>query len=138
MASFLELSLSDFISKEEIAGPLLISEPFRMSKGKIDGHLEELKNLGFELDRLNPEVLALRTLPRFVPQAQSREITQALLNYFTQTRVKEYSSAELKSFVANNWESTALPSESLLEKILATTREGLVQLTEQNIRGLLK
>jgi len=138
MASFLELSLSDFIAKEEIAGPLLISEPFRMPKGKIDGHLEELKNLGFELDRLNPEVLALRTLPRFVPQAQSREITQALLNYFTQTRVKEYSSAELKNFLANNWESTALPSESLLEKILATTREGLVQLTEQNIRGLLK
>lgn len=138
MAAFLDLSLTEFMANEEVAGPLLISEPFRMPKGKIDRHLEELKNLGFELDRLNPEVLALRTLPRFVPQAQSREITQTLLNYFDQPRVQDYSSSDLKNFVAANWESTALPSESMLEKILGKTREGLVQLTEQNVRSLLK
>ncbi len=138
MAAFLDISLNEFMANEEVAGPLLISEPFRMPKGKIDRHLEELKNLGFELDRLNPEVLALRTLPRFVPQAQSREITQTLLNYFDQPRVQVYSSSDLKNFVAANWDSTALPSESMLEKILGKTRESLVQLTEQNVRSLLK
>lgn len=142
MASYLFLSIQEFIEKEDIAGPLLISEPFRAKKGKIDEHLEDLKNLGFELDRLNPEVLALRTLPRFVPQAQSREVTQSLLNYFEQSKVKQFSGEDFKNYLSQTWESTGIVSETLLQKILEKTlrpqQEGLVQLSEQNVRSLFK
>lgn len=138
IASYLFFSLLEFIEKEETAGPLLISEPFRARKGKIDEHLEELKLLGFELDRLNPEILALRTLPRFIPQAQSREVTQSLLNYFEQSKVKKYSAEEYRNFLAQTWESSGLVSETLLHKILEKTHDGLVVLNEQNARSLFK
>lgn len=138
MASYLFLSLQEFIEKEETAGPLLISEPFRAKKGKIDDHLEDLKHLGFELDRLNPEVLALRTLPRFIPQAQSREVTQCLLHYFELPKVKHYSGEEFKNYLGQNWESAGVVTESLLQRMLEKTREGLVQLNEQNARSLFK
>lgn len=138
MAAWLSLSLREFIEKDETSGPLLISEPFRVVKGKIDNHLEELKTLGFELDRLNPEVMALRTLPRFILQAQSREITQCLLNFFSQPKISEFSSEEFKLFISANWQTTDGLSEPVLEKMLLKTREGLVQLTEQNTKGFFK
>jgi DNA mismatch repair protein MutL len=138
MASYLVESLEEFIQKEEVSGPLLISEPFRIPRGKIDQHLEDLKLLGFELDRLNPEVMALRTLPRFVPQAQSREITLCLIHYFEMPKTKVFEKADFKQYVISHWDSSSAISETLLEKILTRTRVGLVELTEQNVKGLLK
>jgi DNA mismatch repair protein MutL len=138
MAAWLSLSLQEFIDKDETSGPLLISEPFRVVKGKIDNHLEDLKTLGFELDRLNPEVMALRTLPRFILQAQSREITQCLLNFFSQPKIREFSSEEFKTFVSANWQTSDVLSETIIEKMLLKTREGLILLAEQNTKGLFR
>lgn len=138
MAGYLVEALEEFMQKEEVSGPLLISEPFRIPRGKIDQHLEDLKLLGFELDRLNPEVMALRTLPRFVPQAQSREITLCLIHYFEMPKTKSFDKAEFKQYVISHWDSSSAISESLMEKILERTKSGLVQLNEQNIKGLLK
>ncbi len=142
MADYLTSSLLDFKNKEETAGPLLISEPFKISRGKIDSHLEDLKNLGFELDRLNPEVIALRTLPRFVPQALSRDITNCLIQYFESSKTKNFEHQDFYNYVETNWTTSASVPGHLLsmivEQIPLSESKILVQLCEKNLKGLLK
>jgi DNA mismatch repair protein MutL len=142
MATFISLSLIDFMNKEELSGPLLISEPFKIPHGKIDSHFEDLKDLGFELDRLNSEVIALRTLPRFVPQNISRDITNCLIKYFEQSKVTKFESLQFKSFVELHWPLTnPIPThtlENILKSLQETNDSPLVLLEEQNLKGLLK
>ena len=141
MSAYIVSSLIDFKEKEETAGPLLISEPFKVTRGKIDGHLEDLKNFGFELDRLNPEVVALRTIPRFVPQVLSRDITDSLIRYFELPKTKEFNAQDFTRFLEENWPDRAIP-EYLLDQILSTLNifetRALVQLTEKMLKGLFK
>lgn len=142
MANIISSSLQDFIEKEEISGPLLISEPFKIARGKIDEHFEELKNLGFELDRLNTEVIALRTLPRFIPQSLNRDITNCIIMYFSQNKVKKFDALELKVFIEENWPvANAIPTHLLvpfLENPILTKTGVLVELTEKNLKSLMK
>jgi DNA mismatch repair protein MutL len=121
---------------------LLISEPFKISKGKIDNHFEDLKNLGFELDRLNSEVIALRTLPRFVPQALSRDITNTLINFFDQAKNREYSLDQVNLFLEANYPKVFSIPEHLIvlivERLHQAKGSSLVLLSEKNVKGLLK
>ncbi|RPJ76948.1 MAG: hypothetical protein EHM20_06815 [Alphaproteobacteria bacterium] len=142
MAAIISTSLLDFIEKEEVSGPLLISEPFKIPRGKIDEHFEELKNLGFDLDRLNTEVIALRTLPRFVPQNLSRDITSCLIQYFSQNKLKKFEIHEFSSFVEENWNLTVpLPQHTLASFIKNPNLKNLgvlVALTDKNLKSLLR
>ena len=142
MAEYISTSLAQFREKEEVSGPLLISEPFKISKGKIDNHFEDLKNLGFELDRLNSEVIALRTLPRFVPQALSRDITNTLINFFDQAKNREYSLDQVNLFLEANYPKVFSIPEHLIvlivERLHQAKGSSLVLLSEKNVKGLLK
>jgi DNA mismatch repair protein MutL len=139
MAEYITKSLLHFKEKEEIAGPLLISEPFKIPKGKIDSHFENLKDLGFELDRLNNEVIALRTIPRFVPQVLSKEITNILIKYFENPKVKKFDNKIFYSFVEEFWVNKSPLPEYLLTQILQKINPhqspALLLLSESNIKG---
>lgn len=142
MARYLALSLINFKEKEETAGPLLISEPLKVAKGKIDRHFEDLKNLGFEIDRLNNEVLALRTLPRFIPQSLIRTTTECILKYFESPKTNNFEASEFIAFAQENWSSSASLSFHTLLPILESefikSSNLLVVLNEETVKGLLK
>lgn len=140
MAEFISTSLLEFIKKDELSGPLLISEPFKVPRGKIDSHFEDLKDLGFDLDRLNPEVIALRTLPRFVPQNISRDIINCLILYFEQTKVSIFDSKEFNSFLQIHWPLTNPIAPHTLTNILENNyikASALVLLDDKNLKRLL-
>ena len=90
--------LQDFTLSDESAGPLLISEPFKMLKGKIDKSFEDLKALGFEFDRLNAEYIVLRTIPKFLPQVLLSSVAEALIKYFELPKVMEYEKQSFRKF----------------------------------------
>ncbi len=46
--------------------PLLISEPFSFKKGKLDFHFPWLREIGFEFDRLEDDIIVLRTIPSYM------------------------------------------------------------------------
>ena len=140
MASFISKSLLDLMNNDELSGPLLISEPFKIPKGKIDSHFEDLKDLGFDLDRLNSEVIALRTLPRFVPQIISKDITNCLLGYFGQAKVMKFNSSEFKSYLETNWPIHPQIPTYILTNILLNIDQNdpsIVLLDNKNLKGLL-
>jgi DNA mismatch repair protein MutL len=141
MASYITKSLLDLMNNDELSGPLLISEPFKIPKGKIDSHFEDLKELGFDLDRLNSDVIALRTLPRFVPQIISKDITNCLLGYFGQGKVMKFNSSEFKSYLETNWPTNPQIPTYILSNILINIDQSdpsLVLLDNKNLKGLLK
>lgn len=142
MAVFITSSLREFIEKEEIAGPLLISEPFSINRGKIDTHFEDLKNLGFDLDRLNNEVIALRTLPRFISQGISRDIINCLIKYFCQNKVKTINFLDLKIFIQEQWQITTPPPIHIVLPLINNPNVKemgvLIELTDNNLKSILK
>jgi DNA mismatch repair protein MutL len=140
IAEYVSTSLLEFVKNDELSGPLLISEPFKVPLGKIDSHFEDLKDLGFDLDRLNSEVIALRTLPRFVPQNLSRDITFCLIQYFEQNKVSQFDFLEFKSFLEANWPVTNLLAPHTLTNILENDHvknSVLVLLDDKNLKRLL-
>ncbi|MDD4974774.1 MAG: DNA mismatch repair endonuclease MutL [Bacteriovorax sp.] len=140
ISEYVSTSLLDFVKNDELSGPLLISEPFKVPRGKIDSHFEDLKDLGFDLDRLNSEVIALRTLPRFAPQNLSRDITFCLIQYFEQNKVSQFDSLEFKSFLEANWPTTNLLAPHTLTNILENNNvknSVLVLLDDKNLKRLL-
>ena len=142
MAFFITTSFRDFIEKEEMANPLMISEPFSVSRGKIDNHFEDLKNLGFDLDRLNNEVIALRTLPPFITQNISRDIMNCLIKYFCQSMVKHYDPLDFKKFIEEQWQITNQPSPHIVLQLINNPNINqmniLVELTDNNLKSILK
>ena len=82
MVNYFCNELESFILSDESTGPLLISEPFKVLKGKIDSHFEDLKGLGFEFYRLNAEYIVLRTIPKFLPQSLLFSLSESLITYF--------------------------------------------------------
>jgi DNA mismatch repair protein MutL len=138
IAHFLTASFLEFQEKEEVPSPLLISEPFKISNGKIDTHWEDLKLLGFELDRLNQEVIVLRTIPRFLPQALSRDVTQSLLNYFSVSKVKNFDALDFECFLEINGNFNQEIPEHLILQMIQKSSSSLIKLSEANLKGLLK
>lgn len=143
MASFLSVSLDNFILNEEVSTPLLISEPLKVPHGKVDSHLEAIKDLGFELDRLNSEVLALRTIPSFVPQNISRDIIFSLIYYFNQPKISKYETLSFKIFIEANWSTSNPMPVHILSNIVSAQLKNLqrdnspfVLLDENNLKRL--
>ena len=68
--------------KEEGAIPLMISEPIQLKEKELDQHFEVLGSLGFELDRLNSETLALRTMPEGFDYVNGRDLFKSFLKFY--------------------------------------------------------
>ncbi len=134
--------LQDFTLSDESAGPLLISEPFKMLRGKIDTQFEPLKSLGFEFDRLNAEYIVLRTIPKFLPQVLLSSVAEALIKYFELPKTSAFEKNSFRKFYlefVSDETLTGIP-ESFIEKNLLHGEHGdfLVELTAERLKGLFK
>ena len=142
MAVHLESAFNLYLKSEELAGPLLISEPFKIPKGFIDDRLEELKGLGFDIDRLNSEVLALRTLPRFIPQVLAKDVTLSLIHFFNQNKSIVFSTSAFKTYLEIHWPINNPIPLHLLNKILidpiVQSSGVLIELNEKILKAILK
>ncbi|MBC7713906.1 MAG: ATP-binding protein [Rhizobacter sp.] len=134
--------LHHFLLSDESAGPLLISEPFKMLKGKIDSHLEDLKNLGFEFDRLNAEYIVLRTIPRFLPQVLLFSLTETLVHFISQPKVETFERSAFKKYFEEHFPLSMLTNvpEHIIEKALMSenTSEFAIELTADRLKSLFK
>lgn len=85
------------LQSEDFISPLLISEPLSFSE-QIDSSLLELKKCGYELDRLNKDVLVLRTIPRNIHRNLIKVSALLLGNYFIKSKSSKY---EAQKFLTN-------------------------------------
>ncbi len=142
IASYISHVLNEQTANEEIASPLLISEPFKITRGKIDDHLDDLKSLGLELDRLNNDVIALRTMPRSLPQVLLRETVENLLNYFSQNKTNQFSPDDFALYYEEHFSPHLQVAphviNNILEKKITKISQVLVELNEKNLKTLLK
>ncbi len=77
---FVETIFSRPIKNEEELRPLFVAEPIYMPLKKVDSKLTFFKQHGFEMERINPEFLILKTLP--VSLNSSAPILKLLNSYF--------------------------------------------------------
>lgn len=139
---FLDNEINHFSLNDESYGPLLISEPFKLLKGKIDSHFEDLKNLGFEFDRLNNEYIVLRTIPKYLPHIMLQKVCENLLQYFSQNKVHSFVASEFKAFQEGS--SIQYPLEDIPQGLIENTlKKGVssffaAELTIQKIQHLFK
>jgi DNA mismatch repair ATPase MutL len=134
--------LQNFSLSDESTGPLLISEPFKILKGKIDNQFETLKALGFEFDRLNAEYIVLRTIPKFLPQALLAGLCEVLIKYFNLPKTQQFESASFFKFFDENFEEILLneaPS-AWIEKAVHDNAcpEAMIELTTERLKSLYK
>ncbi len=110
MLSFLIAhKFNEVSTSQEVATPLLISEPFNIKDKAIDDQFDFLKSLGLEFDRLNPEFIVLRTIPRFMAQSWIIDVSQCMLDFCMNK--KTFSIENLSAFIEVNC------SDSILEDI---------------------
>jgi DNA mismatch repair protein MutL len=142
LVNYFATELQSFSLSDESTGPLLISEPFRMLKGKIDKEFEALKLLGFEFDRLNAEYIVLRTIPKFLPQSMLASFSEILIKYFDQAKIQEFEHSTFQKFLDENFSVNFLNDvpESLIEKAVAKSDSSLamVELTAERLKSLFK
>lgn len=135
------LEIKNFMDHDEQAGPLLISEPFRITFGKIDDSFIHLKAMGLEFDRLNPEIIALRTLPKYIPQTISRLVVELILQFF-QSHSNAFQNEGLARYLKMNWNLKEQLPVSILVNILERTTVDqssyMTELTDQTLREFLK
>lgn len=134
--------LKSFSLSDESTGPLLISEPFKILKGKIDNQFETLKSLGFEFDRLNAEYIVLRTIPKFLPQALLASLSEMLIKYFNLPKTGQFESVSFQKFFEENFSENLLneaPS-AWIERVVAENAcpEAMVELTADRLKSLFK
>lgn len=142
LINYFTSELKSFLNNDESSGPLLISEPFKILKGKIDLQFESLKTLGFEFDRLNAEYIVLRTIPKFLPQALLFSFTEILIKYFNLAKTENFDSGTFQKFFENNFPEsimTDLP-QALAEKIIHEFKDtdAMVELTAERLKSLFK
>lgn len=134
--------LKTFSLSDESSGPLLISEPFKILKGKIDQQFEALKFLGFEFDRLNAEYIVLRTIPKFLPQALLFSFTEVLIKYFNLPKVENFESVTFLKYFTDNFPDTLMNDipQALVEKIIHEYKnsDAMVELTTERLKSLFK
>ncbi|MCO6740564.1 hypothetical protein KQH31_30765, partial [Streptomyces sp. CHA15] len=77
--------------------PLLVPESLAVSEREADcaeEHGQWFERLGFELQRLGPETLAIRQIPALLKQAQAARLVQDvladLLDYGTSDRIQAH------------------------------------------------
>ncbi|MBY0414878.1 MAG: hypothetical protein K2Q18_11965, partial [Bdellovibrionales bacterium] len=139
---YLTNELKIFSLSDESTGPLLISEPFKILKGKIDQEFEALKLLGFEFDRLNAEYIVLRTIPKFLPQSLLSDFTETLIRYYNLPKTQEFESSSFQKYFEEHFPISLLSDipESLIERIAPHYKnsESMVELTENRLSSLFK
>lgn len=81
--------ITQALESEENISPLLISEPLQFSES-LDIALPELKRCGYELDRLNKEILVLRTIPRNIHRNLIRVSAMLIGNFFIKCKLNKF------------------------------------------------
>lgn len=142
MLDYFSNELEVFSVSDESTGPLLISEPFKVLKGKIDSHFEDLKALGFEFDRLNAEYIVLRTIPKFLPQSLLFCLSETLIKYFDRPKTQNFEKKSYKKFLEENFSNvffTDIP-DSLIEKLIHSQDypDCMLELTADRLKSLFK
>lgn len=89
------------IVNESDTTPLLISEPYQLNKGQNDEKLQELINFGFEIDRLDEEIVALRTIPSYLDELPIRETLSPLFENID--NLKEITAENLCFYFRNEY-----------------------------------
>lgn len=134
--------LHHFLLSDESPGPLLISEPFKILKGKIDTQLENLLELGFEFDRLNAEYIVLRTIPRFLPQVLLFSLTETLVHFMAQPKTESFEKNSFKKYFDEHFSPSMLKDvpEHIIEKALMSENatEFTIELTAECLKSLFK
>jgi DNA mismatch repair protein MutL len=142
LINYFSNELNSFSLNDEASGPLLISEPFKILKGKIDNQFEALKTLGFEFDRLNAEYIVLRTIPKFLPQALLFAFTEVLVKYFNLPKTQEFETASFQKYFSENFPESLLMDlpQAMVEKIIHDYKdsEAMVELTPEKLKSLFK
>ncbi len=87
---FEELFLNSNEIKDNQLIPLLISRPFKVLMRSFDHYIESFKNYGFEFERLNENVVALKTIPEFMQNYSFDEMIGDLITYFSQNDSFEF------------------------------------------------
>jgi DNA mismatch repair protein MutL len=129
------------LNKEESISPLLISEPFNCSE-KIDASFEILKNLGFEFDRLNPQVIVLRTIPRAIHRNLITLTANILIEFLLNSKQSLFDEVKFFNYVRSTkfqFDVHKLDSNviySLFENKTSKLIELSVELTSKNLERL--
>lgn len=140
LALYIAKNFIDVTGSQEVATPLLISEPFTYNNKAIDEHFEFLKTLGLEFDRLNQEFIVLRTIPRFLPQNWVIEVTQSVINFLLLK--KSFGLENLAAYLESHCEDSILEdlSPTLVTQMLQSEfREKFSRdVTDQLLTSLFK
>ena len=133
--------ISHCINNEEWISPLLVSEPFQAKKSALDKSFDQLKKLGFEFDRLGPETIILRTIPRNLPRAILHYSAQALMAFFTNHH-SDYSPQKFKSYLLNEPSHNITFNEQLISNLMQMTavedKYCILKLNKDNLGLLFK
>jgi DNA mismatch repair protein MutL len=86
---YLKNLINQALESEENISPLLISEPLQFSES-LDIALPELKRCGYELDRLNKDILVLRTIPRNIHRNLIRISALLIGNFFIKYKLNKF------------------------------------------------
>ncbi|PIK16488.1 DNA mismatch repair endonuclease MutL [Halobacteriovorax sp. JY17] len=81
--------------------PLLISEPFQLGD-KILGNLDFLKSLGLEIDKLDEETFALRTIPSCLDSFNIREVLSDILREINHLELSKENFEDVLKELINN------------------------------------
>lgn len=96
--------------------------------------------LGFEFDRLNSEVIALRTLPRYIHQSVARETALLLTHYFSLSKTQKYDENEFEEFV-KTFDEAEINSQfvkTIIGEVERHQPDLFVHLNEDNLWSIFK
>jgi DNA mismatch repair protein MutL len=100
-AELIKKNCLECINHEELISPLLISEPFKVNE-RIDKHFGDLKKLGYEFDRINQEVIVLRTIPKNAKRALIKFSANTLIQFFLEKAPKNLDLIHFRDFILNS------------------------------------
>jgi DNA mismatch repair protein MutL len=89
-AAWLKYASKTFPLPEAELTPLLISEPFSFSKGNVDLFFPWLQELGFEFDRLEDDIIVLRTIPNYFNTINYKGALNSLLLFLDKKSNTDY------------------------------------------------
>jgi DNA mismatch repair protein MutL len=136
---------NDFPVFEERTTPLLISEPFELSN-KIKENLGFLKDCGLEIDKLDENTFALRTIPTIFDSFNVRETLSELMNLFDEQSITKRNfkellldkvsiSSQIDFFLSEQAIFDILNSYSMVQ---ALENKSIVSLSSENLSKLFK
>lgn len=112
-----------FPIEENDATPLLISEPFNNIPIIFDTAINFFKQLGFEFDRLNQQLVVLRTIPGFITDLDYKTITQLLISIALEAKERTtLSKSNIINLLLNysdRGQNTILKHEDEIKKLLS-------------------